>query len=424
MVVGDDSCIREVIRGGQSSAGRPVATVAGSGGNSEHRNRIEDQGPMKIPRFHLDNIGKIGGFALSNARAGEETSVCTRASLTSDDGLFYEIMEAVSAAILSKANLFVNGIYQFLAVLHDDDTADLYVNEFPVLVNTTAKADMAKGQVVSLNDIADIQSLEFEGSLISETDKLIYCFKVGWKFGLFFDLKRQSAPDYRLNLEQVGESIGGLYRYLAFQHVYKTLESKPQFEQMMSDGWFPFVELLGSDFKFLSQVYNAMFDVDTRISQLLQKFDAARISRITERWWRHPFLSKKQPILRAGVNAFLQNTHEGDILCLKTLLSEIEGLMRMQLYDDRGIAKPRVERMTEYVREKGLLRSGSETSLLLPMQFTEYLNNVVFRDFDLVSGSVTLSRHSSAHGVASPGDYTRAKALQAILTLDQIQFYL
>ena len=223
---------------------------------------------MEIPRVHLDNIGKIGGFAFSDARAGEAVSVCTRASLTSDDDLFYEIMEGVSVAILSQASFFVNGIYQFLAVLHDDDTADLYVNEFPVLVKTTAKASMAKGQVVSLDDIADIQSLEFEGSLIGETDKLIYCFKVGWKFGLFFDLKRQSAPDYRLNLEQVGESIGGLYRYLAFQHVYKTLESKPQFEQMMNDGWFPFVELLGSDFKSLSQVYNAMFDVDARISQL------------------------------------------------------------------------------------------------------------------------------------------------------------
>jgi len=379
---------------------------------------------MEILRFHLDNIGKIGGFAFSNARAGEAVSVCTSASLTSDDALFYEIMEGIDAAILSKAGLFVSGIYQFLAVLHDDGTADLYVNEFPVLLKTTAKADMTKGQVVSLNDIADIRSLVFEGGLIGETDRLIYCFKVGWKFGLFFDLERQSDPDYQLDSEQIGESIGSLYRYLAFQHVYKILESKPQFEQMMNAGWFPFVELLGSDFKVISQIYESGFDIDVRVSQLLQKFDFARINRITGRWWRYPLFTDKRPILEAGVNAFLQNTHEGDILCLKTLLSEIEGLMIRQLYDDQGATKPTVKGMTEHIRETGLRKSGSETSLLLPAQFTEYLNTVVFRGFDLASGSVILSRHSSAHGVASPGEYTRARALQAILTLDQIQFYL
>lgn len=379
---------------------------------------------MKIPRFHLENVGKIGGFALSNAAAGDKVSVCTRAPLTSDEDLFYAVMESIGSAILSKAGLFVDGINQFLAVLHDDDTADLYVNEFPVFLKTTAKADMTKGQVISLDDIADIRSLEFPRGLIGETDRFVYCFKVGWKFGLFFDLKRQSDPDYQLDLRKTGEAIGNLYRYLAFQHVYKTLESKPQFERMMNDGWFPFVELLSSDFKVISQIYDGGFDIDERMSQLLERFDVVRMSRITGRWWRHTLFTEKQPILQAGVNAFLQNTHEGDILCLKTLISEIEGLMRVLLYREKGMANPKTKEMADHVGAKGLSKAGPTDSLLFPVQFTDYLNSVVFRGFDLASGNVSLSRHSSAHGIARPEQYTRARALQTILALDQIQFYL
>ena len=41
----------------------------------------------------------------------------------------------------------------------------------------------------------DIRKLKFDGIEIKKTDKIICCFKVGWKFGLFFDFST------RLNTE-------------------------------------------------------------------------------------------------------------------------------------------------------------------------------------------------------------------------------
>jgi hypothetical protein len=52
------------------------------------------------------------------------------------------------------------------------------------------------------------------------------------------------------------------------------------------------------------------------------------------------------------------------------------------------------------------------------------MREVLFRHFDLEAGDVALSRHSSAHGVADAGKYTRDRALQAILTLDQMAYYM
>jgi hypothetical protein len=52
------------------------------------------------------------------------------------------------------------------------------------------------------------------------------------------------------------------------------------------------------------------------------------------------------------------------------------------------------------------------------------LNEVVFKDFDLKTGKVDLSRHAVSHGVADQKEYTKVKALQAILIIDQMYFYL
>ena len=48
----------------------------------------------------------------------------------------------------------------------------------------------------------------------------------------------------------------------------------------------------------------------------------------------------------------------------------------------------------------------------------------IFKEFDPETGEVDLSRHSALHGVALGEDYKPERALQALLTLEQIYFYL
>ena len=76
------------------------------------------------------------------------------------------------------------------------------------------------------------------------------------------------------------------------------------------------------------------------------------------------------------------------------------------------------------MKQKAQGKFGPRKSLCFSEEFCRYLKDIVFRNFDLTTGQVDLSRHSVSHGVADQTKYTRAKGVQAILTIDQMYFYL
>jgi hypothetical protein len=311
-----------------------------------------------------------------------------------------------------------------LILIHDDLSADVYLNELPIQASAVAKRKFEKGQMLTLDDLADIRDVHFPGIEIKPRDRIICCIKVWWKFGLYFDFGTAHDPNTQLDHDQLSKTLGNLYRYLMFEHVYKTLEAKDRFERMQEDGWFPFVELLGSEFRELSNAYENLADPKDAVDKLVARFDAGRVGQIAERWWTKEPFSGKRSIIQAGINAYLRNDSEGYILCLKTVLPEIEGILRSLHHSEKGTHTSKLKRLTEHLGEKALAKAGSASSLLLPANFVRYLQSVVFRDFDLTAGDVSMSRHSAAHGVAKPEQYTRSRALQAILSLDQIYFYL
>jgi len=78
-------------------------------------------------------------------------------------------------------------------------------------------------------------------------------------------------------------SIGELRRYLSFYHVYKVLETEAQFDEMMKDGWFPFVEILAGEYKKLSEAYQNKFDFENKIKASVDSFGEERIKKITDK---------------------------------------------------------------------------------------------------------------------------------------------
>ncbi|HUU49990.1 MAG TPA: hypothetical protein VMW81_03395, partial [Nitrospinota bacterium] len=124
-------------------------------------------------------------------------------------------------------------------------------------------------------------------------------------------------------------------------------------------------------------------------------------------------------------NAYLRDDDDGYINCLKTLLPEIEGIIRLKYFQDTSKGKQvKMSELLNYITEKGKVRSGSDYSLFLPLPFLNYLNEVIYVGFDLESGEIDLSRHSISHGVAEVKDYTKIRALQTILVLDQIYYFI
>ena len=284
------------------------------------------------------------------------------------------------------------------------------------------KRETKAGEPIYQNDIADISELRFPGIDIKESDSVIFCFKKGWKFGLFFDFEPADQKS-TLDIKSLSHDLGSYYRYLSFQELYSILENKPLFEPMFADGWFPFIQLLGGDFEELAKCYEHKSDFPANVERFIGMFDESRIKKFANRWWVNQTFEHKRGILEAGIDAYLSGTQSGYINCVKTLYSEIEGIIRIRYVDEKKESAS-FAKLVDYVKQKAEGKFGPRQSLGFPDVFYRYLDEIVFKDFDLTNGQVDLSRHSVSHGVAEHTKYTRTKALQAILTIDQMYFYL
>jgi len=370
--------------------------------------------------YRLDRVQPLAGFAAADIPPEAFGWILTRAFVCSDDPTFYLYCDQISKMFLNR--YFIDAINHFLVVIHVDLSADVYVNHFPIQIKILAKRDTKAGEPIRYNDIADIAEIRFPGIDIKENDSVIFCFKKGWKFGLFFDLCQMDRQSI-LDVTRLHHDLGSYYRYLTFQEVYSVLENEKVFKAMFLDGWFPFIQLLGGDFEELAKHYEHKLDFPRNVEMFLSRFGKDRISAFVNRWWGNQIFESKRKILEAGIDAYLLETHAGYITCVKTLYSEIEGIVRMRYVAEKG-KNPDFAQLLEYVKEKAQGKFGLRKSLGFSEEFYRYLKEIVFRNFDLKTGQVDLSRHTVSHGVAKQTEYTRNKAMQAILILDQMYFYL
>ncbi|MCG9131177.1 hypothetical protein J5I95_05775 [Candidatus Poribacteria bacterium] len=392
-------------------------------------------------RLYVGNVIDITGFAVCNVPKDHYFWALSSSRLTSDQPIFYKYIEEISKLFLytPEYKISVNSINSFLILIHRDLSADIYLNNFPIEIKCRSKRILKENELISDNDIADIIELRFPGIDIQESDKVICCLKVGWKFGLYFNCVRnpnlvqkeigslefEEVELERSNLARMQTQLGQLYRYLAFQYVYQSLESEPLFEEIVADGWFPFVEILGNEYKTLFETYqNDKFTYDDKVKNILDGFNETRLRKITNKWWENPFFREKRELLQTGIDAFLRRTKRDYISCVKNLYPEIEGILRSLYRTDHEEGTYRTQKLLEHLLEVGKRNVTDDHSLLLPQDFLKYLNSSFFKHFDPATATEDLSRHSVAHGAASEKGYSAEKALQALLTLDQIYFYL
>ena len=331
-------------------------------------------------RLYVPNVPDITGFAVCNVPKEHYFWALSFSRLTSDQSMFYKYIEEISKLYLYppeyKTN--VNSIYNFLILIHRNLSADIYLNDFPIEIKCRSKGPIKEETLVLNNDIADIVELRFPGIDIQESDKVICCLKVGWKFGLYFNFVRNpnlveteiGSLKFReeelevSNIVQMQTQLGQLYRYLAFQYIYQSLESEHLFEKMVADGWFPFVEILGNEYKTLFEDYqNDNFTYDNKVKILLESFDETRLKRITGKWWENPFFQEKHELLQTGIDAFLRGTKRDYISCVKNLYPEIEGVLRSLYRADHKEGTYRMQKLLEHLLEVGKRNVADDHSL-------------------------------------------------------------
>ncbi len=208
----------------------------------------------------LDKVDKLCGFTMTDLPNDHYGWFMCKGFVHSDHSEFYQYVDQFSDIFLK--GLRIDSISSFLVLHHKDLSADVYVNDLPLKIRIMAKRDLSDGELATTKDIADIDELMFEGIEIKEDDCIIFCFKKGWKLGLFFDLIPDGTENF-LDVDALYHELGNHYKYLTFQATYAVLENKPQFQKMLVDGWFPFVQILGRSFEQLAVFYR---DKDTTFS--------------------------------------------------------------------------------------------------------------------------------------------------------------
>nr|WP_321440368.1 hypothetical protein [uncultured Hyphomonas sp.] len=364
---------------------------------------------------------EISGFAVTAAKAGEKVKIQYALAMTTQDPGFhalakglmsvinYSLQQSGKAAHLDKANTI-------LLVIRPDKTAELWLDTAAVTLSIMAKRPIAAGSAVFAKDIADISAMSFPLVEISAEDQVACLFREGWHFGLVFNFN----PDKNLDVGEFNRALGTLVRKLRYWELYETISDQSAFQSLIGAGWFPFVEIIGEEFQSLVKSSQSGFALDDAERKILDAFGADRCDHLLKRWLAKPHLAQRKNILESAIKSFLD---DNPVATIKTVLTELEGILA-DSYEARYGRKAKLKVLLKFATDEARAKTGSLDSLLLPESFGEYLAQYTFANFDPRGPKGAAgSRHAVGHGAADPDSYTMARALQALLTLDQLAFY-
>ena len=360
-------------------------------------------------------VPELAGLALRSATAGETVDVLTRAFFSSydDDHRHY-----FSEVLGQLPGLNHPSLDHALVVIRENTA---YVHKlFPLTTKIIVKTPIRPNRAVFQNQIVDVTEVRFKDSVfepdIRNGDKLVWLFRIGWSFGLYFDFSGEMRTD------ELWETLGHCYKSIDSHSLYSFLSRSGNPERLIERGWFPFIQLSPEEFRQLKHGIESPSEMDVIEESIVRAFTADRIDEIASHWWTDPVFSQKRKIILAGLRAYNDGNDDQTINCIKNLFSEVEGILRLH-YDREFGTPPTTADLKDYLKARAVQAFPHAASLAFPDLFFKYLNDFVFRSFDLQDAPVQLSRHSVAHGVAAREKYTRTHALQLILSLDQICFY-
>jgi hypothetical protein len=371
--------------------------------------------PLRLRGF------KVDGISGNPAKAGEQVQLWTRFTLTSDDKYFHRIAENLMSVLDHCASQ--NGKPQdfrransVLIITNRMHQARLWVDSAPIIANILLKRSVQAGEPVFEKDIGDVVGLDFSDISIGKNDKLIFLFREGWRFALFCDFN----DNRKFDRPRMVRTLGNLLRNMRYREIYSAVEDRGLLDALISAGWFPFVEIIGAEVKPLLSNIEAGFDLEHFESTLIDSFDEARMERMMQRWMTKPHYASKEKILRSAINNYLN----GDpIASIKTSVTEIEGVL-FEAYQSKCGKSAKWNKLVDFAVESASSKTPGENTLMFPEAFGEYLRRHTFLSFDPSTGAGTAGmRNAVGHGKAAAQSYTSARALQSLLTLDQLSFY-
>ena len=356
------------------------------------------------------------GLAMNSAKGGEQVKVLQKDFFTSYEDNHRYFFDQILCQI-PKLNL--RGLNEVLIVIRDKKYHIYY--DYPIMMEIRPKVDIPAGRAVFENQILDIRAVRFKDTVvdldIKDGDKFVWLFRVGWSFGLYFDLSG------KMRTSELWKELGGCYKNIKYHSLYSFLSVQENFGRLLELGWFPFVQILGAEFDTLRFGIDNAEGITIIEEGIVDSFTAERIRSFTKYWWENEIFERKKGLISAGLNAYESGGSDGIVNCITTLTGQIEGIVRLDYHRTKG-RSPDAKELMKYLKNRANENFPDHGSLGFPGRFLGYIENVFFRPFDIEKDDVELSRHSVAHGVANQERFTKIRALQLILVLDQIHFYL
>lgn len=371
----------------------------------------------------IDNSGEpLAGFASEPGKPGQSVNVWTRHALSSDMPVFHRLVENLDGVIQHMARnsgtaVDLRRTHTVLLIYKSDLTVELWLDTAAVSLQCLVRRAIAARSVVFESDIADVIGMRFPCIRFDESDKVLSLFREGWRFGLVFDFN----PEGKFDGDWFSSALGTLYRTLRYRRLYDAVTDPTIFEPLLVAGWFPFVEIMTSEFRELAQHAEARFDFAEVEKKMVAAFDAARLNLLFERWSGKPHFAAKSALLTEAIEAFAARRPASVI---KIVLTEIEGVLNDAYKASHGGRSAKLKELLTFAQASAELRAGGPNTMLFTEAFGRYLSAHTFANFDpLTQTGTAASRHAVGHGAAAQESYTMTRALQAILTLDQIAFY-
>jgi hypothetical protein len=364
----------------------------------------------------------MAGVTAEPGKPGQSVKIWTRLALSSDEPLFHRLVEHLDGVIrhmAQKAGTAVNlrRADTVLLIFKPDNTVELWVDAAAVSLQCIVKRTIAARSVIFESDIADVTGMGFPCVTIGEKDKVLCLFREGWSFGLAFDFN----PDGKFDLGWFSTALGTLHRTLRYRHLYEAVTDPAIFDPLLAAGWFPFVEIITTEFPDLARQVEAGFDIAEIEAKIVAAFDAARLGHLFERWATKQHFAAKAALLKEAIEAF---TAKKPASVIKIVLTEIEGVLNDAYKASHGGQGAKLKELLAFAQASAEQRAGGPNTLLFPTAFGRYLDAHTFANFDPVAKTGTAgSRHAVGHGAAAQESYTMTRALQAVLTLDQLAFY-
>lgn len=135
---------------------------------------------------------KFGGFAAEKAQAGNLVKLWQQMSITTDHPSFYVYVNQIDMLMLRPARIAGDAITHTFIVQHADGMMDIYTNfDRDSSIQGTFARPINQGDLVHVDDVVDIHRYEIPTISIQPDDAVLCILKLGWKYGLFFDVTRK-----------------------------------------------------------------------------------------------------------------------------------------------------------------------------------------------------------------------------------------